>query len=105
MLVFISKSCLIAVSSKSDNNSFLRWDGAFDSGAVERILYQEASLAEESWPVGQYFLNRKKMPFIALADLGATAQTTSRVVAVIEKLNCQLYQPKTCISSVKELLR
>ena len=47
----------------------------------------------------------KKMPFIALADLGTTAQPTSRAVAVIKKFVCQLYQPNTCISSVKELLR
>lgn len=69
------------------------------------LLYREASLVEESWPAGKHFLKLKKMPLIALADLGATAQTTSTAVAIIEKLVCQLYQPKTCISSVKELLR
>ena len=72
-----------------------------DSGAVEPILYREDSRVEESWPLGKHFLKLKKMPFIALSDLGTTAQPTSRAVAVIEKLVCQLYQPKTCISSLK----
>lgn len=66
--------------------------------------YQEASRVEESWPVGKGFL-KLKMPSVALPDLGTTAQPTSRAVAVIEKLVCQLWQPKTRISSVKELLR
>ena len=76
-----------------------------DSGAVEPILYREASRVEESWSVGKHFLKLKKIPFIALADLGTTAQPTSRAAAVIEKLVYLLYQPKTCISSVKEMLR
>ena len=71
---------------------------------MEPILYREASRVEESWPVGKHFL-KMKMPFIALADLGTTAQPTSRAAAVIEKLVCLLYQPKTCISSLKELPR
>ena len=75
-----------------------------DSGAVEPILYREASGVEESWPVGKHFLKLKKISFIALADLGTTAQPTS-AAAVIEKLVCLLYQPKTCISSLKELSR
>ena len=61
-----------------------------DSGAVEQILYQEASRVEESWPVRKHFLKLKKMLSIALADLGTTAQLTSRAIAVIEKLVCQL---------------
>ena len=48
-----------------------------DSEAVEPILYREASRVEESWPVGKHFLMLKKMPSIALADLGTTAQPTS----------------------------
>ena len=76
-----------------------------DSEAVEPILYREASWVEESLPLGKHFLKLKKIPFIALADLGTAAQPTSRAAAVIEKLICLLYQPKTCISSVKELLR
>ena len=67
--------------------------------------YGEASRVEESWPDLEHFLKIKKMPSIALADLGTTVQPTSRAVAVIDKFFCQLYQPKTCISSVKELLR
>ena len=61
-----------------------------DSGAVEQILYREASRVGESWPVGKHFLKLKKMPSIAIADLGTTARPTSRAVAVIEKLVCQL---------------
>ena len=61
-----------------------------DSGAVEPILYREASRVEESWPAGKHFLMLKKTPSIALADLGTTAQPTSIAVAVIEKLVCQL---------------
>ena len=52
--------------------------------------YREASLVEESWPVGKHFLKLKKMRSIALTDLETTAQPTSRAVAVIEKLVCQL---------------
>ena len=52
--------------------------------------YREASLVDESWPVGKHFLTLKKMRSVALADLEATAQPTSRVVAVFEKLVCQL---------------
>ena len=48
-----------------------------DSGAVEQILYREASRLEESWPVGKHFLKLKKMPSIALADLGTTAFSVS----------------------------
>ena len=61
-----------------------------DSGGVEPILYREASRVEESRPVGKPFLKLKKMPSITLADLGTTAKPTSRAVAVIEKLVCQL---------------
>ena len=66
--------------------------------------YQEALRVEESWPAGKHF-KLKKMASAALADLGTTTQVTSRAVAVIEILVCQLWQPKTRISSVKELLR
>ena len=52
--------------------------------------YREASRVEESWPVVKHFLKLTKMPSIALAGLGTTAQPTSRAVAVIEKLVCQL---------------
>ena len=51
--------------------------------------YQEALRVEESWPAGKYF-KLKKMASIALADLRTTAQATSRAVAVIEILVCQL---------------
>ena len=51
--------------------------------------YQEALRVEESWPAGKHF-KLKKMPSIALADLRTTAQATSRAVAVIEILVCQL---------------
>ena len=47
--------------------------------------YGEASLVEESWPDLEHFLKIKKMPSIALADLGKTAQPTSR--AVVEASN------------------
>ena len=57
-----------------------------DSGGVEPILYREASRVEESRPVGKPFLKLS----ITLADLGTTAKPTSRAVAVIEKLVCQL---------------
>ena len=50
---------------------------------------QEALRVEESWPAGKHFKG-KKMPSIALADLRTTAQATSRAVAVIETLVCQL---------------
>ena len=50
---------------------------------------QEAFRVEESWPAGKHFKG-KKMPSIALADLRTTAQATSRAVAVIEILVCQL---------------
>ena len=73
---------------------FFRWNGAFSlkikTMGQWNILYREASRLEESWPVGKHFLKLKKMPSIALADLGTTAQPTSRAVAVIEKLVCQL---------------
>ena len=55
------KRRLIAVSSKSDNNSFLRWDGAFSLKTktaeqwIGTDLYREASLVEESWLVGNHF--------------------------------------------------
>ena len=42
-----------------------------DSGAMNRY-YREAFRVEESWPAGKYF-KLKKMPSIALADLGTTA--------------------------------
>ena len=58
-----------------------------DSGAVEPILYRQASRVEESWPVGKHFIKLKKMPFIAFADLRTAAQPTSRAVVVIEKLS------------------
>ena len=51
--------------------------------------YQEALRVEESWPAGKHF-KLKKMLSIALADLRTTAQATSRAVAVIEILVCQL---------------
>ena len=57
------------------------------------MLHREASRVEESRPVGKPFLKLKKMPSITLADLGTTAKPTSRAVAVIEKLVCQLQQP------------
>ena len=60
-----------------------------DSGAVEPILPGRLAL-EESSAVGKHFLELKKMPSIALPDLGTTAQPTSRAVAVIEKSVCQL---------------
>ena len=47
--------------------------------------YGEASLVEESWPDLEHFLKIKKMPSISLADLGKTAQPTSR--AVVEASN------------------
>lgn len=72
---------------------------------MEPILYREASPVEESWPVGKHFLKLKNMSSIVLADPETTAQPTSRAVAVIAKLVCQLHQLKTRISSVKELLR
>ena len=72
---------------------------------MEPILYRESSQVEESWPVRKHFMKLTKMSFNALADLGTASKPTSRAVAVIEKLVCQLYQPKTWISSVKELLR
>lgn len=40
---------------------------------------------------------------IALTDLGTTAQPTLRTVTAIEKSVCQLYRPKTRISSVKDV--
>ena len=52
--------------------------------------YREALRVEESWPAGKYFLKLKKIPSIALADLGTTAQATSRAFAVIEILVCQM---------------
>ena len=52
--------------------------------------YREALRVEESWPAGKHFLKLKKMPSIALVDLGTTTQATSRAVAVIEILVCQL---------------
>ena len=51
--------------------------------------YGEDLRVEESWPAGKHFKLRK-MPSTALADLGTTAQVTSRAVAVIEILVCQL---------------
>lgn len=49
------------------------------------------------------FLEADKDSVDALADLGTTAQPTARAIAVIEKLVCQLYQPKTLVSCVKDL--
>lgn len=49
------------------------------------------------------FLEADKDSVDALSDLGTTAQPTARAIAVIEKLVCQLYQPKTLVSCVKDL--
>lgn len=49
------------------------------------------------------FLNADEEIVTALADLGTTAHPPPSTVAAIEKLVCQLYQPKTHISEVKDL--
>lgn len=49
------------------------------------------------------FVNADEDSIAALADLGTTTQPTPRTVAAIEKLVCQLYQPNTSYSKVKDL--
>ena len=75
------------------NTFIVRWDAAFSIKIkiVEQWnrYYREALRVEESWPAGKHF-KLKKMPSIALADMRTTAQATSRAVAVIEILVCQL---------------
>ena len=58
-----------------------------DSGAMEPYHWEPLPV-EESWHAGKHFLKLEKMPSIALADLGTTAQAISRAVAVIEILVC-----------------
>ena len=47
------------------------------------------------------FLEADEDSVTALENLGTTVQPTSSTIAAIEKLVCQLYQPKTHISRVK----
>ena len=49
------------------------------------------------------FLEADEDSVTALANLGTTVQPTSSTIAAIEKLVCQLYQPKTHISRVKDM--
>ena len=49
------------------------------------------------------FLEADEESVTALANLGTTVQPTSSTIAAIEKLVCQLYQPKTHISRVKDM--
>ena len=79
----------------SVKNSFIfRWDEAISIKikTVEKWnrYNREALRVEESWPAGKHFLKLKQMLSIALPDLGTTVQVTSRAVAVIEILSCQL---------------
>ena len=75
------------------NSFIIRWDATFSLKikTVEQWnrYYREALRVEESWPAGMHF-KLKKMPSIALVDLGSTVQATSRAFAVIEILACQL---------------
>ena len=80
---------------KKWKNSFtFRWDAALSIKKKTEEqwgrYYRDALWVEESWPAGKYFLKLKKIPSIALADLGTTAQATSRAFAVIEILVCQM---------------
>ena len=49
------------------------------------------------------FLEADEDSVTALANLGTTVQPTSSTIAAIEKLVCQLYQPKMHISRVKDM--
>ena len=49
------------------------------------------------------FIEADEECFTALADLGSTVQPTPTMLSAIEKLVCQLYLPKTKISSLKDL--
>ena len=54
----------------------------------------------ECWKV---FLQADEDCVTALADLGSTILPTAGMFYAIEKLVCQLYLPKTKISSLKDL--
>ena len=49
------------------------------------------------------FVNADEDVTEALIDLGTAHQPFPRTFGAIEKLMCQLYYPKTCISSKKDL--
>lgn len=74
--------------------AFHAWSGADISGSFAG----KGKLA--CWKV---FLEADKDSVDALADLGTTARPTARAITVNEKLVCQLYQPKTLVSCVKDL--
>ena len=49
------------------------------------------------------FIEAESDSIAALANLGTTPEPTERTIAGIEKLVCQLYQPNTRCSKVKDL--